>query len=639
MTAKMKTTNLSLSPLIVGCITFIHVSNVFAANMCTQLFPLPMDVKGGAFLHQKNPNLHTSNPVEQLVLLIKNTSKVTLTKPPEKVAAWINYLDQSYQKHHSHPEVIQKIKESYLNRYIIKIEDVPESFYDMNVRIAREQGRGNIVMTTQQRLELAQNAIKDQRNSLDDWLSYFLSDESASYPMWAKYWSFTGLVKLGNFNTETGSFTERSKQQMNTFAELNREAFAMVIDAIVKKVNGHAIKDIDDQKLLSLLEGTNFGKLYGRALQLLTTEKSQGGTVAGSWIKYDKGSDPAPLVASLKNMNTGWCTAGENTARQQLSNGDFYVYYSHDKEGVPRIPRIAIRMADQQIGEIRGTAKNQNLDLGIVNASVLNDKLAEFGDRGSAYLKKSADMTRLTEIDTKQSKGIALTKQDLVFLYEAENKIDGFGHHADPRIEEIKKKRNRKQDYIVSHDLKYTESEIALNGSEVLNGGIKFLVGNLYLTPDIDLSKFSLPEIVLGDVTILHKSTPTLILPKKISGNLDMRNVDDITDIQFSESVVGSLYLGSVTRADNVLLPQAVVIDVDMSSLVRASNLVMPKKVRSLNLYKLESAKGVTLPEEVDHAHFLRLATDDGLILPKIIHFNIQLPSALKDILNNHKAE
>ena len=69
-----------------------------------------------------------------------------------------------------------------------------------------------------------------------------------------------------------------------------------------------------------------------------------------------------PLVKSLQGHGTGWCTAGESTARTQLDGGDFYVYYSNDDKGKPIIPRAVIRMNGDSIGEIRGIAHEQNLD-------------------------------------------------------------------------------------------------------------------------------------------------------------------------------------------------------------------------------------------------------------------------------------
>jgi hypothetical protein len=53
---------------------------------------------------------------------------------------------------------------------------------------------------------------------------------------------------------------------------------------------------------------------------------------------------------------TPWCTSGVGTARTQIKNGDFYIYY--DKG----VPQVAVRMdGTDRIGEIRGNSPNQAL--------------------------------------------------------------------------------------------------------------------------------------------------------------------------------------------------------------------------------------------------------------------------------------
>jgi hypothetical protein len=66
-------------------------------------------------------------------------------------------------------------------------------------------------------------------------------------------------------------------------------------------------------------------------------------------------------------------------------------------------------------------------------------------------------MRRLTKIDQAQQAGnITFSPEDLRFLYEVEGPIEGFGYEPDPRIKEIKKLRNWKEDmgaiYEISSD-------------------------------------------------------------------------------------------------------------------------------------------------------------------------------------------
>ena len=53
--------------------------------------------------------------------------------------------------------------------------------------------------------------IKEQRDSLDNWLNYFLSKDSDYLPMWAKVWAFQGMLQIGNLNKDKDGYDKRSK--------------------------------------------------------------------------------------------------------------------------------------------------------------------------------------------------------------------------------------------------------------------------------------------------------------------------------------------------------------------------------------------------------------------------------------------
>ena len=59
----------------------------------------------------------------------------------------------------------------------------------------------------------------------------------------------------------------------------------------------------------------------------------------GEWKKFDQGSDPKELTKTIRGKGTGWCTAGEQTAKTQLLAGDFYVFYSKDDKKEAKIPK------------------------------------------------------------------------------------------------------------------------------------------------------------------------------------------------------------------------------------------------------------------------------------------------------------
>ena len=220
-------------------------------------------------------------------------------------------------------------------------------------------------------------------------------------------------------------------------------------------------------------------------------------------------------------------------AKSQLAGGDFYVYYSLDKNGEAKVPRIAIRMdGKDKIGEIRGIADNQNMEPEMM--PILEEKLKEFPDKGK-YLKKEHDMKLLTLIDKKVNNNIELNVDELKFLYEINSKIEGFGYRKDPRIEEIKGKRNERRDYSLIFNVK--EEEIALSQEEYLNNPEKFkaLPGNIYL----------------DSLT----SAEGLILPQQVGGNIDLRYLTSAKGLVLPQHVGGSIDLSSLASAEGLVLP------------------------------------------------------------------------------------
>lgn len=419
---------------------------------------------GEQFLHQKDSKLHTSKAVEHEKQRKEIKGEETSQKPADKIADWLEIVEHTHTGHRDDPRVAERIKASYHKEHVIEAENIPESYFANQARLAREQGHGDIEITDQMREQLSEVIIADQESTLDKWLDYFTSEDSDSYPMWAKYWAFTNMTKLSTFDKEKHSFAKRDKGTVAPFPDLNREALAYVIDAIIKKVGKENLPaGMADPEFQKLLDGANFAKLYAWAIEKVTpTEQNELINTKGEWVKYDRGSDHMPLVESLQGYGTGWCTAGESTAQSQLSAGDFYVYYSYDKNGNPTIPRVAIRMQENGIAEVRGIASEQNLDPYI--GDVVKDKLAEFPD-GKAYEQKSADMKLLTEIDNKTKAGETLTKDELIFLYEIDHAIQGFGYQRDPRIAEIRQSRNPREDAPIVFDCQ--SSEIAWDKEEI----------------------------------------------------------------------------------------------------------------------------------------------------------------------------
>ena len=434
--------------------------------------------EGEKFLHKKYSDLHTSESVEHEQARRKRAGEETTQKPAEKIADFLSVIERTHG-HTDNPEVMQKIRDYYHEEYVINPEDVPESYFEDQKKIAREQGHGDIEITDEMKQEMTEVIITDQKTSLDTWIDY-LTSEDAAYPMWLKYFAFRNVVAMGDYDKEKKQFTKRSETTVKPFPDLNREALAYVLDVIEKKakkekIDTGSLNPEEQEELNKLLQSENFAKLYAWAIEKVTPASQEAlVSTKGIWKKYDQGSDHMPLVESLQGHGTGWCVAGEGVAQNYLKAGDFYVYYSYDEHGKPIIPRAAIQMNGDSIGQVRGIGPDQNLDPHI--GDVVKQKLTEFPD-GKLYEKKTADMKLLTEIDNKSKLGKEPGKDELVFLYEINQPIEGFGYQKDPRIAEIRETRDPKKDAPIVFEC--DSGQIAYKPEDI-NENTKAYIGPLF---------------------------------------------------------------------------------------------------------------------------------------------------------------
>lgn len=447
------------------------------------------------FLKQKY-QLHTAPEVEQAA---KRREARTGEKVPQKPEAKIqNYLERlreltDREDPSERERGIEALKRAIYIRHVIRPENVPESAYLLEQRIARELGYGDVEITEEFKERKTRQIIDDQRRSLDRWVEY-LSSEDAEYPDWAKYWALRSVLEMGQLQKkedengkEIAYFKKRRKDTTASFAPLNPRALAMTIGALrshleqknkpkeKRETIENLSKKLSEEEFQKLVSTEEFSKIYSQFLLEIPEYSTEGlRETRGEWVKYEKNSDPAPLVNSLDGYPLEWCTANIDTARTQLQGGDFYVYYSIDENGEAKIPRLAIRMQGDSIAELRGIAPNQNIDPYI--ADVAKKKMKEFPD-GEIYEKKSDDMKRLTLIEEKTKAGQPLTKDELIFLYEIDQPIQGFGYQKDPRIQEIRDQRNPKEDVFVALDC--DPDQIAWSRDQI-NENTKAYIGLLY---------------------------------------------------------------------------------------------------------------------------------------------------------------
>ena len=574
---------------------------------------------GEDFLNHLNKNMHNED-------IVMHTASKSDT-PEEKIKKYMERLEKSHNKAKGNKHKMNILKQFYYNKYVIKT--LPESYINLQKKIAHEQGYGNINITKEMKQEMLFQIQTEQKNSLNRWIEYFCSDD-AMYPMWFKNYAFEGMLKLGVFDKEKKEFQKRTKNTSAPYIDLNREVLAKVYDVLIHQIGENKLSNLEEQ---ALANGESFKKLYTYFFKkVIEQDKSQ--ETEGIWIKYEQGSDYHLLLESLQGKNTGWCTAGETVAREQLENGDFYIYYTKDKNNEYKNPRIAIRMDGKTtIGEIRGIAKDQNLEPHM--GKILDEKLNEFPDKKD-YQKKVKDMKYLTILEKKQEEGLEFSFDDLIFLYQINDKIDGFGWESDPRIMEIIQKRNAKKDLSIIFKISENEIAIKLNDFEE-NKNIRFFCGDLNWTEDKVPSYFSKLQVIFGNAdfrnitdslgleslqsikgnALFHSLTNAegLSSLQNIEGNAYFFSLTSSKGLELLQNIEGDSYFSSLTSAKGLELLQNIEGDAYFDSLTSSKGLESLKNIEGdAYFYRLTSAKGLELLQNIEgDAYFDRLTSAEGL--------------------------
>ncbi|MFH2063290.1 MAG: hypothetical protein ABIJ46_04005, partial [bacterium] len=257
-----------------------------------------MDRQGAEFLHRKDDSLHISDPVEHEQKRRKRAGESVSERPAEKIANWIELLGKTHMGHKDDSRVMDRIRSYYHRRFCLETEDVPDEYWRSFVEKKIREGRGGDleddfgIETTSKKDETGKEIKEyvipekfkeqqaeilraDQESSLDKWFDYLTSDDSKSFPLWAKYWAFTGMLKLGRYDKGKGGFSHRTKGTVAPFPDLNREALAEAVDTIVKRC-GEKFRELEDRQR-SAKRGLRDCDSYDRSMKLIETGVSGDG--------------------------------------------------------------------------------------------------------------------------------------------------------------------------------------------------------------------------------------------------------------------------------------------------------------------------------------------------------------------------
>lgn len=440
-------------------------------------------------LIEKYADLPGSKPVEKTVQKRLREGKPGPATKESRVGAYLDRIEKvlSSGTRVNDERGWELLKNKIVKEFTIDTNDqdtlakIAHGLYESEKKLAIEQGRGADVERLERQSEVNivdryKELILEKRDiqerTLSSWLSY-LRENDAAYPIWFRYFVVRNLQKMGTLDKGRVEYTKRTDHTIAPFPELNSEALGFAYRMLTVGIGKDEFaQDSDKQnKLTELIAKKDFAKLYSFA-QIETAGRLNRDSIEGRWVKYEQGSDYHILENALRGKGTGWCTA-EGSAYAHLQGGDFYVYYTKGDSGAFAEPRVAIRMENGQVSEVRGVNPRQELEPVLVDIATEQYHGLPGGEK---FDKMASDMKRMTDLVKKQEAGEVFTKDDLVFLYEVDGKIEGFGYEDDPRIKEIRSQRNIEEDMLIVFNC--TKEQIAGKASEI-NQHTKAYVGKL----------------------------------------------------------------------------------------------------------------------------------------------------------------
>ena len=155
-------------------------------------------------LPHKYPDLQTSTEVDWTVRRsihhIPNTPEHRINAYLESMEGHSVFKHDRMMKGEEEQSSRYAARQRLTNHFTVKPENISENYFIAKERIAREQGRGKMVMDEEVRKELAKILQEDQAQSLSRWVEYLRHDE-AGYPMWFKYYVLRDVVAMGSYDS------------------------------------------------------------------------------------------------------------------------------------------------------------------------------------------------------------------------------------------------------------------------------------------------------------------------------------------------------------------------------------------------------------------------------------------------------
>jgi hypothetical protein len=307
----------------------------------------------------------------------------------------------------------------------------------------------------------------------------------SEYPYAFRYLMLKSVLK-DNYDFKTDSLIKRTRKTVRNFTPFD----AGTLSELYGQKSDYLLKDYTINQL-------NNAEAIANAREVAKTSEG------GQWIKFSGGEsisneERVKNAADLSSLvqDTYWCT--KTNAKNQLDGGDFYVYAT--ESGGKKYPRIAIRMEDDKVGEVRGNASSAQ-DLEPEMNPIAEDFLVNNldGDSGKKWLESIKYNQRaykfyLTALNQGIYEGFV---KDFIDLKKDEKKYLLDFEHRNGHIERIERYVKEKKDELdaiygkgaVIFDLSEFNLELtkvifgdaSFHGSQIESlGSLQTIVGGAY---------------------------------------------------------------------------------------------------------------------------------------------------------------
>ena len=281
--------------------------------------------------------------------------------------------------------------------YLIN-EDSPSITNYINNEIETHKEQGSSLETIQRfeqmkdneyaRRTIIDDIAKTQKESLDKWIDYLRLSE---YKLPFKFLILKAVLNF-NYDLKQNKLFERGRDTIRNFTPFDAGSLA----ELNEKNSDFLLMDYN------IIMNENSSKI-------LNSQEVVEQSGNGKWIKFNGGRKTKPEDIEkngnrLMNLvqNTYWCTKSAGTS--QLRGGDFYVYVTEANGEI--FPRIAVRMNEDKVGEVRGNKSSaQDLDAEMLpiaeeflNKNIPNDSGKKWLD-SIKYNKKCVEMRKRFEAE------------------------------------------------------------------------------------------------------------------------------------------------------------------------------------------------------------------------------------------------